>query len=448
MTETQNAYMTRPFDVVPITKRLLIVFLLLLPLQHLLKRTFANYHFLVKLVSYSDEISTLFMFAVLFAFIALKPRVYTFRMMELPTTVPIMLFLVVAGFSMVYNRVPLLQGGFGMYDVLKNILVFYVFATLRWRKEELMSFVFWIKVVIVILAVTGIIAEILAVAGIDPRLNPLVRMYGEHKKRLGLDRVISITGSGGVNYLGMYTLLGLFLIYATTKDKVRRFLGMFSALGLIFLTFSRQTWMGLFAMMVLTKRRLVWPGLLIIAGIAAMTLPSIERLTPQLYYRSFTYFEAIRIFLEHPVFGAGPGMFGGLASVLFRSPYYSEWPTFYRNMIYNLGSLDAFWPSIFAELGIVGFLAYFCIWIALYRGISRISAWFESRADVDLHRIGTVLKNYVIALIIMCFFTGLNKPFVIYTFFALCGIYMSLYYRSREEGEHAATPERMAAGGP
>jgi len=439
----QNEYIARPFDVVPITKKLLIIFLLLLPLQHLLKKVFIHYHFLVKLVAYSDEISTLMMLAILFAFIALKPRVYSFRIMELPTTIPLMLFVIVASFSMVYNNVSIFQGGFGIYDVIKNILVFYVFATLRWRREELLSFIFWIKVIIIILAVTGIIGEILAVAGINPELNPLVRMYGEHKKRLGLDRVISVTGTGGVNYLGMYALLGLFLIYATTKDKLKKFFSMFSTLGLIFLTFSRQTWMGLFAMMVLTKKKLIWPGLLIIAGIVLITLPTVERLTPELYYRSFTYLEALRIFINHPVIGAGPGMFGGLASVMFHSPYYNDWPTFYRNMIYNLGSLDAFWPSILAELGVIGFLAYLYIWIALYRRISGVSLWFKANADMDLYNIGNVLKNYVIALVIMCFFTGLNKPFVIYTFFALCGIYLSLFYRSKEDDNLMVANEQV-----
>ncbi len=430
---SRSDYIIRLFDVASVTRKLLIIFILLLPLQRLLKNLFIHNKFLVKLVSYSDEISTLFMFAVLFTFIALKPKVYAFRIMELPTTRPLLLFVLVASFSMIYNSVYVFQGGFGIYDVIKNILVFYVFATLRWRREEFLSFVFWIKIIVIILAVSGIIGEILAVAGIDPRLNPLVRMYGEHKKRLGLDRVISITGAGGVNYLGLYALMGLFLIYATTKGKLEKFLGMFSALGLIFLTFSRQAWMGLFAMMVLTKKKLIWPGLLIVAGIALMTVPSVERYTPDQYYRSFTYLEAFRVFLDHPFFGAGPGMFGGLASVIFHSPYYDDWPRYFLGKIYSFGSLDAFWPSILAEVGIIGFSAYLYIWIALYRKLSLISGWYKSIGDTLMCNIGTVLKNYSVALVIMCFFTGFNKPFVVYTFFALCGIYLSLFIQYKED---------------
>ncbi|VAX28555.1 hypothetical protein MNBD_NITROSPIRAE02-1147 [hydrothermal vent metagenome] len=434
MTNTSRSdYIIRLFDVASVTRKLLVIFILLLPLQRLLKKLFIQNKFLVKFVSYSDEVSTLLMFAILFTFIALKPKVYVFRIMELPTTRPLFLFILVASFSMAYNSVYVFQGVFGIYDVIKNILVFYVFATLRWRREEFLSFIFWIKVIIIVLAVTGIIGEILAIGGIDPRLNPLVRMYGEHKKRLGLDRVISITGTGGVNYLGLYALMGFFLIYATTKNKLEKFLGMFSTLGLIFLTFSRQAWMGLFAMLVLTKRKLIWPGLLIVAGIALMTIPSIQRYTPDQYYRSFTYFEAFRIFLDHPFFGAGPGMFGGLASVIFHSPYYDDWPRYFLGKIYSFGSLDAFWPSIFAEVGILGFMAYLYIWVALYRKLSLISGWYKSNGDPLMCNIGTVLKNYSVALVIMCFFTGFNKPFVVYTFFALCGIYLSLFLQREED---------------
>jgi len=440
--EGRSEYIIRIFDVAYAARKLLVIFILLLPLQRLLKTLFMHNRFLAKLVSYSDEISTVVMFAVLFAFVALKPKTYTFRIMKLPTTVPLLLFVLVASFSMLYNSVYIFQGAFGVYDVIKNILVFYVFATLRWRREEFMSFVFWIKVIVIILAVTGIIAEILAVAGIDPRLNPLVRMAGEYKKRLGMDRVISITGYGGVNYLGLYALLGMFLIYATTKGRIEKFLGMSSTLGLLFLTFSRQAWMGLFAMMVLTKKRLIWPGLLVIAGIALMTVPSVGRYTPDRYYRSFTYLQALKVFLDHPFIGAGPGMFGGLASVIFHSPYYNEWPPYFRGKIYSFGSLDAFWPSIFAEVGLLGFMAYIYIWVALYRKLSQISRWYRSNKDAVLAEMGTVLKNYSVALVIMCFFTGFNKPFVVYTFFALCGIYMSLFLQRRETEAFMVTGEQ------
>ncbi len=420
----------RLFDVDSVTKKMLVMFVLLLPFQHLLKSFSGLNKILRKSIAYSDELSTLLLIAILFTFIALKPKVYRFRILEIPITKPFSWFILVACLSMVWNSVPILQAMFGIYDFTKSILVFYVFATLRWHRDEFISFIFWIKVVILILAIIGLVGQILVIAGFDPGL--VVRTAGEHKKRLGLDRVVSLTGTGGVNYLGMYSLLGLFLFYGTTKNKVKRYLGMIITVTLIFMTFSRQTWMGLFAMMVLTKRKLILPGILIVAGIAVMTLPSIGRYNPELYYRSFTYMQALNIFIDHPVIGAGPGMFGGLASVMFNSPYYDDWPNFFRGMMFRLGSLDAFWPAVFAELGFLGFWTYYLMWSALHQRIVKLSNWFKFNNDLDLYNIGTILKNYLVALVIMCFFTGLNKPFVIYTFFALCGIYLSLFYQYSE----------------
>ncbi len=428
----------RLFDVDSVTKKILIMFVLLLPFQHLLKTFSVSNKILRKTIAYSDELSTLILIAVLFTFVALKPKVYKFRILEIPVTKPFFWFIFVASISMVWNSVPIFQAMFGVYDFTKSILVFYVFATLRWQRDELISFIFWIKVVVLFLAVVGITGQILVLAGFDPGF--IVRTAGEHKKRLGLDRVVSLTGTGGVNYLGMYSLLGLFLFYGTTKDKIKRYLGMFITVTLIFMTFSRQSWMGLFAMMVLTNRKLILPGILIVAGIAVMTLPAIGRYNPELYYRSFTYVQALNIFVDHPLIGAGPGMFGGLASVIFHSPYYEDWPTFYRGMMYRLGSLDAFWPAVFAELGFLGFWMYYLMWSSLHQRISKLSKWFKSQNDQGLYNIGTILKNYLVALVIMCFFTGLNKPFVIYTFFALCGIYLSLFYRQRQAANAIKVP--------
>lgn len=431
----QKEHLIRLFDVPSIAKKFLIIFLLLLPFQYVLKAFFVQImpqNVLVNVISYSDEISTVLMFGILFSFVAFKPKVYTFKIIENPLTKPLALFMLVACISILWNEVYIFQGIFGIYDVTKNILVFYVFATLRWGRNEFLTFIFWFKIVVMILAVTGVVGEILSIAGFEPKLiTPLV---ADDKVRLGLSRVSSLTGVSGINYLGMYTLLGLFIFHLTTKNRIKRILGTFIILSLIFFTFSRQTWMGLFIMLVLTKRKLILPGILVIGSVLLITPLSPERYNPDFYFRAFTYIEAFNIFMDHPVIGAGPGMFGGLASLIFNSPYYTDWPSFYQEMVRAMGSIDTFWPVILAEAGTLGFLAYFFVWIALYKNVATMSRWFKANDDMDLYEIGNVLKNYIIALIIMCFFTGLNKPFVTYTFFALCGIYLSLYYQYKDQG--------------
>ncbi len=414
------------FSISEIVKKGLLIFLLFLPFQQFPNVFFGETEDIVflKMLSYTDEAATIFLFIILISFIFVKPEIYKFRIREIPITVPLLLLILVAGVSIFWNGVTAFQGAFGVYDILKNIIVVYFFAALRWREEDLLFLISGIKVIVMILAVAGIAGELLALIGREPGY---LTMMKEEGKRFGLYRVISLTGKGSTNYLGMYALLGTSLIYLTTEKGVKKISGVFLGVCLLFLTFSRQAWMGMFIMAALTNRRLILPGLFILMGVASMSIFTTMSYDPVYYYRSFTYKEAFHVFLDHPIIGAGPGMFGGVASVIFKSPYYDNWPAFYRGMIYKMGSLDAFWPSILAELGILGFLAYLFVWKLLYKRIFTISEWYKMNGDLSLHNVGTVLKNYIIALVIMCFFTGLNKPFVIYTFMALTGIYASLF---------------------
>ncbi|MFX0132666.1 MAG: O-antigen ligase family protein [Candidatus Hodarchaeota archaeon] len=419
------------FNIPLMLKKLLIVFLILLPFQQIPKLFYEsivpNSNLLLKSISYADEISFFFILALLLSFIALKPNKYKLEILAMPISKPVFLFLFISFISIMLNNVPIIQGTFGIYDVLKNIIIIFLFASLKWNKEELFSLIQWIKLTIVILALVGIIGEILAILGLEQ--GYLTTIKWEVTKRFGLYRVQSLTGKGNINYLGMYTLLGFFLFYITPQKRFRSYIGLIFSFCLIILTFSRQTWLGLALMLVLIKRKLILPSLFIIMAIIFMSVSSLDHYDPEGYYRAFTYLESAKLFIENPLIGVGPGMFGGLASVLFDSPYYIEWPDYFEDMIYRLGSLDAYWPLILVETGLIGFLFFFIIWISLYKEINIISESFRSDNDLFYYKLGMILKNYIIALIIMCFFTGLNKPFVIYTFFAICGIYLSLYYQ-------------------
>ena len=113
--------------------------------------------------------------------------------------------------------------------------------------------------------------------------------------------------------------------------------------------------------------------------------------------------------------------------MIFDSPYYGGWPDAFREMVYKMGSLDAFWPVVLAETGLVGIVSYIFVWRGLYRKTRSVSC--KIKENIMLFRLGAVLRAYILALVFMCFVTGLNKPFVVYTFFALCGMYISISYR-------------------
>ncbi len=204
-------------------------------------------------------------------------------------------------------------------------------------------------------------------------------------------------------------------------------------LMLIFLTLSRQAWMGLVIMMILLNRRWMLPAVLLSIPVVVVAILTQKHFSPDIYYRSFAYLEALKLFATSPLFGVGPGMFGGVVSVLFDSPYYEGWPDAFMEMVQRMGSLDAFWPVVLAETGLVGLISYIFIWRGLYRKIRNSSLIFKIKENTVLYNLGAVLKAYVVALVFMCFVTGLNKPFVVYTFFALCGMYISLSYKIRKE---------------
>lgn len=192
--------------------------------------------------------------------------------------------------------------------------------------------------------------------------------------------------------------------------------------------------MGLAVMMAAMRKVLLIPGLILVGLIVYMALTEVHIITDaEKYLRLFAYKEAFSLFRNHPVLGVGPGMFGGLASILFNSPYYNYWPTHFKDFVFNMGSVDSFWPVILAETGILGFIAYLMIFITLCTWLSNAARWYRTFDDTYMAALGKVARNYTLAVIIMCFFTGLNNPFVTYTFFSLCGIYLSVFSIERRK---------------
>lgn len=380
----------------------------------------------LRLYTYLDEISFIVAMTSILWFILLKVPHYSLNLKTIPFTKYLLFLIAVCVVSIIVNRVPFLQGLFGTYDIVKNIMVVYVFTALYWSKDEFLAMISLVKKIVILLVIVGIIAEILALYG---EIGVGYLVTSEENKRFGFYRVRSLTGYGSTNYLGMYTLLGLFLIYTTTKSGLKKNLSLLATLCLIFLTFSRQTWIGLFMVLILIKKRLIVPILLIIVGIIAISLSDIESYDPELYYRTFAYCESFRLLRENPIFGAGTGMFGGLASKIFESPIYDDWTQYYRTMVYDIGSIDTFWPVIWGELGISGVIAFSLIWFSLFKGLRNIANRFKTIGDIQMYNIGRILANYVVALVIMCFGTGMNCAFVVWTYFGLVGIYFSINNR-------------------
>jgi len=92
-----------------------------------------------------------------------------------------------------------------------------------------------------------------------------------------------------------------------------------------------------------------------------------------------------------------------------------------------------FWPWILAEFGLIGFFFYIAIWFALFRKLGNVSEFFRIQQQLRLARLGQVLRYFILALAVMGLAGGLNAAFVAFTYFALCGVYLSIYQQDLHE---------------
>jgi hypothetical protein len=401
---------------------------LVLPFQTLPRFLGAGDGIFVKFISYLDEITTIMMFFVLFTFIVLRPTVYRINRNVVPATL-FLLFVLIGFLSMGWNQVNPIQGIFGIYNLIKNIIIIYFFASLKWDKKDLFFLVKGVVAITVILAIFGIAGEILALLGKDP-LN-LVEAQ-DYRKRFGIYRVHSVLGHGHANYLGIYAVLSFFLADFASKRPIIPKIIKLVILILIFFTVSRAAWLSIILLYILTRKQ-IRSGYVFFTLLAAMTglfflfiiLESHNVIDPERYYRAFAYFKSFELFISNPVIGVGPGMFGDVTSVIFKSPYYSDWPVYFEDLFMQSGGIDSFWTVILVQVGCLGFILWGMILARLYKNI-QYAANVCRNEDAVLYKLGGVLKSFIIALILLGLGSGLNKPFVVYTYFGLYGIYMSI----------------------
>jgi putative inorganic carbon (HCO3(-)) transporter len=371
-----------------------------------------------RVFSFTDEISFVVFSLIVFTFWAMKPA--TFKFPCLPLTKWIMIFIVYAFIVGLAKRIPLTQATFGIYDHIKNLVILYLFAMMAFNRDEFISLLRSLIIIGLILAVVGIIGMFLAFT--LGQKNLLVMTSG----RFIPYQTYSLAGHGKQNYLGVYATLLFFLSY-TFKEPIIKF----SRANIFFLlvfTVSRQAWMSFVAIFSFFKRKKVLiVGLPILFLLIVISMGQKLEMNPEEYFRLFAFLESLRILKEHPLTGVGPGMFGGLASVIWQSPIYEKWPPLMYWWVYRIRAIDSFWPVIWGELGIIGFSLFVGGMLSLFFYLKRLAATFSHLADFQLSLIGRTLQWFMIALVIMGFAGGWNCPFVTYTYFALVGIYVSLH---------------------
>jgi hypothetical protein len=143
-----------------------------------------------------------------------------------------------------------------------------------------------------------------------------------------------------------------------------------------------------------------------------------NRVSP-VHFREYSRGKAMEIWKNHPFWGAGFGMFGGVISLSNNSHIYEEYAFKYMNYLRLLRSIDNFWPQLLAEGGIVGAAFFIGIIVTLFimlHGLGKVSTSEELKA---------VYAGLAVYLIVIMFYTvgmGLNVTAVFFTYCALMGM--------------------------
>jgi hypothetical protein len=385
----------------------------------------------VKAISYIDEVSFIILLGLGVTFFLLKPKVYNIP--RLPFTKWLIVFIAYGVILSRIKTIPFFQAAFSIYDLDKSIIVLFPFALMNYDEGQFFRL---IKLVIrlgVVLAIAGILGEILAL-GFKIGINYFVT----EGIRMGLYRIVSIAGIGSQNYLGLYGILCFFLTYSSFKKDAGNYSKKGLLLIMILLTMSRQAWLGFLMVFILMKKWLKHSlpflpiVLLLIYSLSGTNELDID---PKEYPRTYAYLESVKILISHPLTGIGPGMFGDLASVLWKSPIYNQWPAWCKERVFAIRGIDAFWPGVWGGYGLIGLVLYCAIWLALFKYLGKVALAFKEEGSDKLSNVGFTLKYFMVALAIMGFAAGLNCPFVAYTYFALVGIYVSLYEKKKKHYE-------------
>jgi O-antigen ligase len=139
-------------------------------------------------------------------------------------------------------------------------------------------------------------------------------------------------------------------------------------------------------------------------------------------YREYARHKALEVWKDHPVWGVGPGMFGGAVATKYISPMYEEYN--FTVILRKIKSLDQLWPQILAETGVIG--------AALVTGLfSMLFVLFETMrrqtAANDVRGLMSGLSVFTIILIIYTLSGNLNNASLFFPYFAFAGIAFGCY---------------------
>jgi hypothetical protein len=385
-------------------------------------------------ISYLDEI-TIIVLLPLSMYKFYKSREFPDRL-YLILLLPVFMFCISGLISGMVNGNSVFVTILGVFDYIKNFLVIFIFAAFFRDFGEFKKFFRLLMIVAVFLGVIALIQEVRELVYRYILGNDVVDTgFYFSSWRLGIYRAPSLMHNA--NIFGLYCLLMLTVYLCMSQNfKIPVIIPLLAG---VFMSVSRLVYMGF----------LFLCGLQLLKGrkwFLALLVPVLVLLLIMFFYHEFNIskfmnidkqvFEsntgfvnykidakktAMNIWKDHFLLGAGPGMFGGVVSIKYKSDVYEQYNLSRdtKQLIFEVGSIDQFWPQALAEMGIIGSAAFVSILISLVIILLILRIWATSD---EVGGLFTGLVVITILIFIYSLYTGLNITSILFTYSAFVGM--------------------------
>ena len=340
-------------------------------------------------------------------------RVVSGKIKRVPTPidVPMVFFLIILLASTLINSVPVSIALLGARQILRFILLYYIVIHLAPPTVFLRRLTYVLFGIAVFQSLLGL-AQVVFGAPLDQFLLPAeMRTFGDITLTEGVEqfwdpgsRVFATLGRYDRlgNFLYLFLLFGVGLLYEPTVRKHRKELWWLFALGVpaLLLTFSRASWFGfllgfLFIAIAIRRDRRVMTAflsfLLVAIGYLGLSGLNVRFITEtsgqtlvERFYETFSYARwrgeyyglgrvfwlvqtPLAVIPASPLFGFGPGQFGGGAAAALGNARVYEQLGLPFGVFGTGGYIDNNWFSLWGETGTLGIVFYVWMFIALFR---------------------------------------------------------------------------------
>lgn len=336
---------------------------------------------------------------------------------------PFVLFVITLIASALIHFVPIPVALLGLRQILRFMIVFFLVVYLQPSKRFIQRLTTALLIVLLIQSVIGIAQSFIGEPLDQFLISSEERTLGELTLTGGVEqfwdpgsRVFSTLGRydrlGNFLYIFLLLASGLLYTLGTRTKKLEPLLWWVFVLGIptLVLTYSRSSWFGfllgfLFIGLIMKRDKRVFAGLiasmLVILGYLAasgLTVGLIAEAPGQTlserFFESFSYarwrgeYEGLgRVFwyvhtplnvvAASPIFGWGPGQFGGGAVAALHNTRVYEQLGLPFGVFGTEGFIDNSWFTIWGEAGTLGLLFFLWWYIAIFR--RALATYHQSR---------------------------------------------------------------------